>query len=80
MAIAIDTDRAIQALTNVGFKHEQARVLIDQLVPATDDLVTKEIFRVELRALEARMTARLYGSQIASVVAVVGALKFFGVF
>lgn len=80
MAIAIDTDKAIQALTGVGFKPEQARVLIDQLVPATNELVTKELFRAELTALEARMAARIYGSQIAAVVAVVGTLKFFGVF
>jgi len=36
--------------------------------------------RSEIRALEHRMTARVYGGQIAAVVATVGALKLFGVF
>ena len=112
MTIAIDTDKAVQALTGVGFKKEQARVLIDQLLPIGDGLVTKdymsseialikaEIQRLEtlietkitelnvrfeslearFESLEARMVARFYGGQIASVVAVVGALKLFGVF
>ncbi|MCB0633833.1 MAG: hypothetical protein KDD15_29080 [Lewinella sp.] len=80
MTVAIDTDKAVQALTGVGFKKEQARVLIDQLLPAGDDLVTKDFLRAEIQTLESRLTARIYGGQIASVVAVVGALKFFGLF
>ena len=75
----------------LGLKQEQARVLIDQLLPAGESLVTKDFMRSEIsrlealvenkmNALEARMTARVYGSQIASVVAVIGALKFFGLF
>lgn len=79
MAIAIDTDKAVQALTKVGFKKEQARVLIDELLPAGDDLVTKDFLRAEMQALEARLTARIYGGQIAAVAAVIGSLKFFGI-
>ena len=79
MAIAIDTDRAVQALIGVGFKQEQARTLIKELVPAGDDLVTKDFLRSEINRLEARMTAKIYGGQIAAVVGVIGALKLFGV-
>ncbi len=80
MTVAIDTYKAIEALTKAGFKKEQARVLIDELSPVGESLVTKDYLKSEMNALEARMTARIYGSQIASVVAVVGALKFFGLF
>ena len=80
MTVAIDTDKAIQALKEAGFKSNQARVLIDQLLPAGDSIVTKDFLRAEMQALEARMTAKIYGAQIASVVSVIGALKFFGLF
>lgn len=80
MAIAIDTDKAVQALVKVGFKKEQARTMINELLLAGDDLVSKDFLRSELAHLESRLTARIYGGQIAAVVAVVGVLKFFGVF
>ena len=79
MTIAIDTDKAIQALTKAGFKKEQARVMIEQLLPANDDLVTKDYLTTELARLEMRLTTKLYGGQVAAVVAVIGALRLFGV-
>ncbi|MEN0047704.1 MAG: hypothetical protein AAF806_11650 [Bacteroidota bacterium] len=87
MAIAIDTDKAVQALVGVGFKKEQARTLIKELIPAGDSLVTKDFLRAEIirlegkiEKLESRIMTNIYGGQIAAVVAVVGALKLFGVF
>lgn len=44
----IDTDKAIEALRYVGFKKEQARVLIDQLLPGNDQIVTKDLLQAEI--------------------------------
>jgi len=80
MTVAIDTYKAIEALTKAGFNKKQARVLIDELSPIGDTVVTTDYFKSEINALEARMTARIYGGQIACVVGVIGALKFFDLF
>lgn len=67
MTIAIDTDKAIQALTKAGFKKDQARVMIEQLLPANDDIVTKDALRAEIQKLKSDMITWMVGLHIASL-------------
>ena len=67
MAIAIDTDKAVEALRDVGFKKEQARVLIDQLVPGNDQIVTKDLLQAEIQKLKSELIIWMVGLHIASM-------------
>ena len=50
--MAIDTDKAVQALKSAGVKKEQARGLIDQLLPVNNDIVTKDTLQAEVQKLK----------------------------
>ena len=67
MAIAIDTDKAVEALRDVWFKKEQARVLIDQLVPGNDQIVTKDLLQAEIQKLKSELIIWMVGLHIASM-------------
>ncbi len=67
MTLAIDTDKAIQALMGAGFKKAQARVMIEQLVPASDDLVTKDALRAEIHKLKSDLITWMVGLHVASL-------------
>ena len=67
MAIAIDTDKAVEALKNVGFKKEQARTLIDQLVPASDQLATKDMLQAEIQKLKSELIMWMIGLHLATM-------------
>ena len=67
MAIAIDTDKAVQKLTSVGFKKNQARVLIDQLLPGSDQLITKDTLTAEVQKLKSELIMWMVGLHIASL-------------
>lgn len=91
MTVWVDTLEAAGILEKAGFSEKQAKAVVKVLTPVSEDVATrtfvkdtvdtavKEI-KLEMQSLEHRTTARIYGSQIAAVVAVIGALKFFGVF
>ena len=67
MTVAIDTDKAVQALKAAGFKKEQARALIDHLLPANNQLVTQDSLRAETQKLKSDLIMWMVGLHIASL-------------
>ena len=80
MTAGIDTLKAAEILEGAGFEGPQAKAMVEALAPDSHGIVSRDYLDAQLQALEGRLAARIYGGQIAAVVAVVGALKFFGLF
>ena len=78
MAVLIDTLKAAEIMEAAGFTEQQAKAVIEAFTPASDELVTKSYLDQRLSNLEQRMMTRIYGAQVASVVALIAVLSFFG--
>jgi hypothetical protein len=86
IAVLIDTLKAAEIMEAAGFTEKQAKAVIEAFVPAGDELVTKSdlthgltSLRQEMANLEQRLTTRIYyAAQVATVIALIGILSFFG--
>jgi hypothetical protein len=78
MAVLIDTLKAAEIMEAAGFTEQQAKAVIEAFTPANDELVTKSYLDQRLSNLEQRMMTRIYGAQVASVLALIAVLSFFG--
>lgn len=91
MSLGIDTHAVYQSLTESGIEPQQADEMIKHLVSAqTEKLVTKDdliavrseigsaekALRDDIRALKAELTAKIYGSQVAMLLAIFAMFKF----
>lgn len=57
---ALDTHKAIKALTGAGFNESQAEALVGLVDLGHGELATKTDLRTELQALELRMERRFH--------------------
>lgn len=57
---ALDTHKAIKALTGAGFNESQAEALVGLVDHGHGELATKTDLRTELQALELRMERRFH--------------------
>ena len=57
---ALDTHKAIKALTGAGFDESQAEALVGLVGVGRGELATKADLRTELQALELRMERRFH--------------------
>jgi hypothetical protein len=78
MAVLIDTLKAAEIMEAAGFTEKQAKAVIEAFAPAADELVTKSYLKQELVNLEQRLTTRIYAAQVASILALIAVLSFFG--
>ncbi|MGH9857712.1 MAG: DUF1640 domain-containing protein [Acidobacteriota bacterium] len=74
MAVLIDTLKAAEIMEAAGFTEKQAKAVIEAFAPAGNELATK----ADLRELEHKLTTRIYAAQVATVIALIGILSFFG--
>jgi hypothetical protein len=70
--------KAAELLEAAGFTEKQVKAVIEAFAPAADELVTKSCLKQELVNLEQRLTTRIYAAQVASTLAVIAVLSFFG--
>ena len=78
MAVLIDTLKAAEIMEAAGFTEKQAKAVIEAFAPAGGELVTKTYLDQRLDTLEQRMMTRIYGAQVATVIAMIAVLSFFG--
>jgi hypothetical protein len=85
MAVLIDTLKTAEIMEAAGFTETQAKAAIEAFAPAGAELVTKSdlthgltSLRQEMANLEQRLTTRIYAAQVATVIALIGILSFFG--
>ena len=72
MATALDTHAAIKRLTAAGITTSHAEAIVETVSQADDRLVTK----ADLQAALASFERRLIGYLIATVLVVLGAIKY----
>ena len=85
MAVLIDTLKAAEIMEAAGFTEKQAKAIIEAFAPAGDELVTNSdlthgftSLSKEMANLEQRLTTRIYAAHVATVIALIGILSFFG--
>ena len=83
MAITIDTLAAAQELEAAGIKPEHAEAIVKTVSQADADLVTKTDLKAELARLRSDLEERLIGYErrligylVATVVIILGAIKY----
>ncbi len=78
MAYTIDTAAAIRNLEEAGLEPIAAQAIVDTVSRTDSDFVTENTLNARLEVLEARLTARIIGAQVATAMLLFAALKWLG--
>ena len=82
VTLTIDTLAAKNILLESGFEDQKAEGIVRVLTDASENGVSEKYLERRLREFEGRLTDRLttriYGAQIATVLALITVLSFFG--
>ena len=73
----IDTAAAIKRMAEAGLPHAQAEAIVETFAESNEALVTKTDLEAAIDKLEARLTVRIIGAQVATAALLFMLLKFF---